>query len=408
LPAKGRIGTKDAAPLRVCYPFVGNNVGGSHISTTMLIEHLNRRLVEPCVVLHEEGKLSDYLGSRGMDFELLQVMEFFKPPYWSLRNFASLLTQTWRISRFLKRRRIDVVHANDVRIHFGWTLASRLAGVPLVWHQRTGGFGRSLVKEGLALTAHQIVCISHYTAATLPRRLAKLTRVVANPFDVSFATEDRAARRRDVIDELALPRETRLVGFFGNLVAQKRPKIFLRTAALLDGEVNVPCVYLLFGAERDGAISSLTSLAEELGIGQRVHFMGFRTPIEPWMAACDLMIAPGVGEGLGRSLVEAMIVGTPVVAANSGGHKEVITPGESGFLATPDNPADFASKAIALLSDRPMARTIAVRAQAAAVQRYSIESHVEAMTEIYRQALYGDTPVRLASVSVGDSKGIGP
>jgi glycosyltransferase involved in cell wall biosynthesis len=135
--------------------------------------------------------------------------------------------------------------------------------------------------------------------------------------------------------------------------------------------------------------------------------MGFRTPIEPWMAACDLMIAPGVGEGLGRSLVEAMIVGTPVVAADSGGHKEVIVPGENGFLATADDPADFAAKAVGLLSDRPLAKRIAERAQATAVRHYSIDRHVGTMTEIYRQTRYGDTPFSLASSSVGDSSKVG-
>jgi glycosyltransferase involved in cell wall biosynthesis len=365
----------------------------------MLIEHLDRREVEPCVVLHEEGKLSDYLGARSLEFELLPIREFCKPPYWSLRNIATVIMQTWRISRFLKRQCVDVVHSNDVRIHYGWTLATRLAGIPLVWHQRTGTFGRSFAKEKLALLSQQIVCISQYIVTTLPRRLVRLSRVVANPFDVSFAALDRVAQRRLLLDELALPSETRIIGFFGNLVDQKRPEVFLRSVALLDGALSAPFVYLLFGADRDGARARLTCLAEELGIGQRVHFMGFRAPVEPWLAGCDLMIAPGIGEGLGRSLVEAMIVGTPLVAADSGGHREVVLPGDNGLLAAADDPADFAAKASQILGDRSLAERMMQQAQAAAIREHSIERHVKAMTEIYREAVWRRPSHNLAVVS---------
>lgn len=374
-------------PIRVCYPFVGNNVGGSHISTLTLVRHLDPAEVEHLIVLHEEGLLSDFAEKQGLSFELVGIPRFLQPPYWSLRNIAALLANTLRISRFIRKHHIDIVHTNDVRIQFGWTLAIRLAGAKQLWHQRTGSFGSGFVKLGLALLSRQVVCISHYTASTLPESLSPLIRIVANPFNTEFAQLDRGQAKAALIGELGLVPECRLIGFFGNLVKQKRPAVFLRAAARILETTNGPLAFLLFGADRNGAQAELTELAESLGIKEHVHFMGFRSPIEPWMAGCDMVIAPGIGEGLGRSLVEAMIVGTPVVAADSGGHREVIENGKTGFLALADDPGSFAAAAEKFLQDTALATRIASEAKNSASRSYSIGRHVSEITDVYRRII---------------------
>lgn len=373
--------------LRICYPFIGNNVGGSHLSTLLLIGNLDRHRIEPHVILHEEGLLADHMRRQGLPYELVDIPGFFQLPYWSLRNVAALALQTWRLAAFLRKRGIDIVHANDVRTHFGWTLATRLAGAKLVWHQRTASFGRSTVKLVLAKLAHQVVCISRYTVSTLPESLKPGARIVSNPFEVRFAEIDRKAAKQAIQEQLELDPEATLIGFFGNLVRQKRPSVFLHAAARLSERNEKPLAFLLFGTDRGSARAELTALAEDLGIGDRVHFMGFQTPIEPWMAGCDLMIATGVGDGLGRSLVEAMISGTPVVATDSGGHREVIEDGKTGWLATADDPDALAAAAGHVLDDPDLAQATAQRARSQALAKYSVQSHVSEMTAIYLETL---------------------
>jgi glycosyltransferase involved in cell wall biosynthesis len=152
-----------------------------------------------------------------------------------------------------------------------------------------------------------------------------------------------------------------------------------KIARRYDGRV----AFLLFGRERNNSISDLKELATQEEIVDRVHFMGFRTPVEPCIAGCDIVIAPAYNEGFGRSLVESMIVGTPVVASNSGGHKEIIRHGDSGLLATVDDPEAIADAAVRLLGNASLRDDIAARAQRQAIDSYSIESHVEEMMLIY-------------------------
>jgi glycosyltransferase involved in cell wall biosynthesis len=101
------------------------------------------------------------------------------------------------------------------------------------------------------------------------------------------------------------------------------------------------------------------------------------------------MIAPGVGDGLGRTLVESMIVGTPVVAADSGGHRDVIADDADGLLVTADDPEAFAVAACKLLDDPALAAKIAEHAKTRAIREFSIQRHVSEMTEIYVASLGG-------------------
>src|SRR5690606_20383382 len=96
---------------------------------------------------------------------------------------------------------------------------------------------------------------------------------------------------------------------------------------------------------------------------------------------------------------------SPVVAADSGGHREVIRAGENGLLAAADDHKAFADAALTILSDGTAARTMATLAQARAMQDYSIEGHVRAMTEIYAACAAGGAARQLAGQPPSASTG---
>jgi glycosyltransferase involved in cell wall biosynthesis len=205
--------------------------------------------------------------------------------------------------------------------------------------------------------------------------------VVTNPFDTSALAPDRAQARTRLLEALNLPRETRVVGYFANFIPRKRPEIFVEVASRL--EILMPgLVCPMFGDPRDrGRVDEfLTSK----GIETLCPIMGFCTPILPWMAACDVMLAPAVQEPYGRTIIEAMLVGTPIVASADGGNPEIIAHGETGLLVEPDNVAGFENAVAQLLCDPEEARGLADRARNYALERYSVERHVQDVLAIYR------------------------
>jgi glycosyltransferase involved in cell wall biosynthesis len=119
-----------------------------------------------------------------------------------------------------------------------------------------------------------------------------------------------------------------------------------------------------------------------------VRVMGYRSPGAWWIGACDQLVVPAVGEPFGRTLVEAMIVGTPVVAARSGGNIEALQ-GGIGVLVEPDDAAALAAGCAQLIGNAPEAMAMARRAAADARHRFSQTRHCEQVTAAYARLVGG-------------------
>jgi glycosyltransferase involved in cell wall biosynthesis len=143
----------------------------------------------------------------------------------------------------------------------------------------------------------------------------------------------------------------------------------------------------MFGEERPPIADGVRKRIAELGLERACLLMGPRFPIEPWLAGCDLLLAPAVEEGFGRTLVEAMLVGTPVVASAAGGHVEIVEHGLTGLLAPVDDPCSLAATAMEVLKDQSRAGALAEAARLPAMERYSVKSHVAAVERVYRDLL---------------------
>ncbi|GGE14465.1 glycosyl transferase [Polymorphobacter glacialis] len=364
-------------PLTILFPFVGGLVGGSHISAAMLIESLDRAEFRPLVLIHGDGgAVAEMLTGRGLAFEA-------GPPALFPMGGNLLMSLPERV-RFLKARGVDIVHTNEGRMHVAWGLAARAAGVPMLWHHR-GNPGARGLRYLAPWVADRVVSVSRFAAppAGLVSAAARTT-VIHSPFEwrrgQDYSAAAAAARR-----ELGVPADTIVLGFFGHFAARKRPLVFIETVAAL--RLAMPgrrFVGLMFGAELDSGLEArMRSAIDRLDLGDCVRLMGFRRPIEPWIAACDVNVVTAVDEPFGRTLIEAMLIGTPVVAAASGGNIEAIRDGETGILVERDSPAAFA-RGIAALLEPGRAAAMARIAADEARKRFSVDAHAEAVECLYR------------------------
>lgn len=105
---------------------------------------------------------------------------------------------------------------------------------------------------------------------------------------------------------------------------------------------TVPDAVLLIagnGPERE----RLEALVKGLGLEEHVRFLGYTTELPKYLQVCDLEITCSYREGLPLNVIEAMLCGKPVIASDNRGHRELIRPGENGFLAAPDDAAGYAA-----------------------------------------------------------------
>jgi len=164
-----------------------------------------------------------------------------------------------------------------------------------------------------------------------------------------------------VVKELGLPPQTAIVSYLGHFAERKRPDMFVRTLAEFRRQnPGKPIIGLIFGhEEKPGQMARLQQVIDACDAGDIIRLMGFRRPVETWLAGSDVLLVPAIAEPFGRTLIEAMLIGTPVVAAASGGNLEAIDQGRTGILATPDQPSELAAALASMLLDPDLARRLA-------------------------------------------------
>jgi len=102
--------------VNICFPFVGETVGGSHISTLLLLQNLAPDQFKPIIVLHRRGTLSEYLDKCGLSYEILPLRRCVGESNSILGHLRDIAASTPRIARFIAKRDIRLVHGNDGRI----------------------------------------------------------------------------------------------------------------------------------------------------------------------------------------------------------------------------------------------------------------------------------------------------
>ena len=165
--------------------------------------------------------------------------------------------------------------------------------------------------------------------------------VVHNAVDFAGRTrlppEGRAALRAS----LGIPEDAFLVGGVFRLEAEKRPLLWVETAALLARQVpNMHFVIFGQGSMRD----ELLRAAEQQEMAGRLTLAGVTSDVLSAMSIMDVFLLASFGEGLPNVLLEAQWVGTPVVVTDVGGAKEAVEPGVTGWPIATNSASELAAK----------------------------------------------------------------
>ncbi len=294
----------------------------------------------------------------------------------------------WRLRRHVARLRPDLIH--------GWMFAANTYGFAAA---RACGVGHFVVGQrcvdpwksrlqlaldcALARRCDAVVVNSagvrdFYVAhGTPPDRVHVIPNGVAPP-------APSTSTRRQLLDELGLPENARLLGLVGRLWPQKRVKDAIWAADLL--KVIRDDVHLLIigdGPQRD----RLTRYRDQVCIQGRVHFLGERGDVPRLLPHFDVLWSASAYEGQSNVILEAMAAGVPVVATDIPGTRELVVPGETGYLVPVGDRAAFAKFTDRLLNDAALAARFSASARQRAAAEFGVERMVALHAALYREIL---------------------
>ncbi|MFO1096460.1 MAG: glycosyltransferase family 4 protein [Planctomycetaceae bacterium] len=298
-----------------------------------------------------------------------------------LQSFVALIDEV----------RPDVVYVNTL-VSLAGVVAARRRRLPCVWHIRelfddVGGEmhipacgGRPLVRRLLKKLATRRVAISRSVAenileSTDPSVVEIVPNAVGqNFFEVAETSSECRAR-------FGLPPGVPLIGVPGTLRPMKGHPFFFEAAALI-AQARPDCVFAITGTGEAIYETQLRRQTEQLGLADRVRFLGNITVMPQFYRACDVVCVPSVAEPFGRTVIEAFAVGTPVVATAVGGIRETIEDRKTGLLAAYGDVPALCGALLRILSDQEFARVLANAARQTAREQYTAERYQASLRAI--------------------------
>jgi len=275
----------------------------------------------------------------------------------------------WRLRRLLCKINPDVVITNGLKAHMIGSFAVTKRRSRLIWYLREGLEGRSFgvkILRALKFRCDSQIAISEYVAQDASSILGLKQAAIQVAYNIVDLSEFRPGVPRSV----DLPKKVQgevWFGVVGALTPLKGQDLFLNAAEeVLKYVPN--CRFLIVGSnfyetEGNDYEQKLKHLAESPSLHSRVHFLGFREDIPSVMAALDVVVQCNRGpEGLGRSVLEAMACGVPVLAVDKWGPAELIQDGHTGLLFPHMNTVEFARQMIRLALEAPLRKTLAANA----------------------------------------------
>jgi glycosyltransferase involved in cell wall biosynthesis len=336
-----------------------------------LVACLTRRGHENICFARTDSELAIRLKTAGV------TVREFKPVFeWDIISARQL-------SRWLRDDQADLVHVHSSHAMVQAALSRYFLDIPTIatrrvdFHINKNPFSRWKYRQ-----MDRLIAISDAVKAILLEDgiPAGKISVVKSGVDAKRLAGVVALTKK----EMGFPDDCILLGQVAALADHKDQTTLLKTIAILKPAFPALRVALI----GDGPLrASLVALARSLGVADVVTFLGFRSNAHAYLAGFDYFCLSSKEEGLGTSLIDAMLLNVPIVATRAGGIPELIEDGVTGFLARPQDPAALALVIERFLKlDAERKRSMIENAHAKALG-FTADATADKMEALYAQIL---------------------
>lgn len=353
-----------------------------------------RQAVQLTRLLSEDGSCKVFAAALNKEGVLLSEIEKIglpEIPEFKLKSFydRNFLVQLKSCARFIKRNKIEIVHAHDFYTNVFGIAAARLTRVPLkiASKRETGGMRskmQRIIEKRIFQTADKIVANSEAVKNYLidEKIAAAKISVVYNGLDTRRLTP-KITDGKIIRANLALPaaENIKFITLVANLRhAVKNQPMFLRAAQKV--LQKTPDAHFVLAGEGE-LKESLENMAKELQIEQNTHFIGRCAAVPELLSISYTCVLTSFAEGFSNSILEYMLAGKPVVATRVGGAAEAVAENETGFLIESDDDEMLANRLIELLENESKAANFGEAARKFAAEKFSLSAQLNKTLELY-------------------------
>lgn len=393
--------------LRVCYLDHTAKLSGGEIALARLLETIDRKAIDPWVILAEDGKLAERLRAIDIRVDIVplsdSVLDVRKDSIESgifakVGLMFKVLTYGFRVAALIRTQPVDIIHTNSLKSDLYGMLVSWLCHAPLIWHIRDHidvtylpAFAVKMMRFLAARVPAFVIANSQSTLDQLNLAVAKPGAVVPSGVDPhgEVVYDGIASGMPPQAVESAFSGPLR-IAIVGRLTGWKGQHIFLDAAAKLV-EAGIDAKFLIAGTAmfgEDEYVAGLHAQVDRLGLQSKVDFLGHVDPIDAFLPTVSILVHASTSpEPFGQVVIEGMAAGIPVVATDGGGVKETVVHGETGLLVPMGN-AQALADALRMLIDRPELRAkLSTKGRQRVMRHFTASITARKVERVYREVL---------------------
>jgi glycosyltransferase involved in cell wall biosynthesis len=377
----------EAQKIRVMRIIARMNVGGPAVQVSGLMRGFDAQLFEQELVTgYCATDEADYLEKVAMDVEAVRIDGLGR----SIKPRADLMA-LFAVTREIRRFKPDVIHTHTAKAGVIGRVASILSGHKSIrihtfhGHLLNGYFGSGktklviLVEEFLALITDQLLAVgAKVKDDLLAVGIGNPNKFGVMPPGLQLAEiPSRSSARK----ELDLNDDATYCAFIGRVTQIKRPDRFLDVVAEVKSR-GIDLHFIVAGAGELLQYCQDRAKAENLP----VTFLGWREDIEVVLAAADFVLLTSDNEGTPLSLIQAGMVGIPVVATNVGSTNEIVVNGETGLL-TELSIKELSDAVAKVATDSALRGKMGAAGKEYTMSRYGVDRLVKDHQDLYLHLL---------------------
>jgi glycosyltransferase involved in cell wall biosynthesis len=353
-------------------------IRGSERCQLDLLAHLDRNLFEPVVWCNSQTMAAAVrnMGIRVYQSPFRFMLTSFRPRF-STRGYLEQIHTGLRLAR---EHKVRLIHCNGAGPTQWMLPVARLRSIPIITQLHASYLKRDRYVFGCrwadCLVGVSAEAVNGFRSDGVADRQI---RIIHNGVDSARLENGTADPRLHALRSPA----RQIVTFTGSLIHRKGVDILLRAFRLLyDLEPRAELLILGDGPEQ----RSLHTMAQNLGIAPRVHFLGACNHVGVvYRDFTDIAVHPARAEAFGLVLAEAGYFGIPAAASNVGGIPEVVLDGETGLLCEPESPDSLAATLKVLIRNPELRRRLGRAARERILQHFTVERMARNFAALYGQ-----------------------
>lgn len=289
-----------------------------------------------------------------------------------------------RISAILINRKIDLIYMNNQpSSNLEGIMASEMTGIHSLQHARIETTLNPAEVKASNRTLSKIICVSAGVKSNFVMHGINDSKCVVVHNGISSETKPLVSPR-GIKAKLGIADTDIVIGTVGSLIKRKRVKDLIEILHIITTttDYSVKCIITGEGPERD----NLVKLVKKKKLYNNIIFTGFQIDAVSYINAMDIFVLTSEKEGLSRVILEAMLMGRPVVS-HMPSVSDLIVDRENGILVPHGNTGKFAASIIELIENPELRKSMGKNAHKSIVDNYSIEQYIHGVESIFAEIL---------------------